>query len=238
VSPRTKVLTRSQLAELQKADDATFLQMTERQPQQARSRETLGRLLDAAEMLLTEGGLDAATVPAIAERAGVSVGVVYRRFPDKDALLRSVYLRFFGRLSQGNENNLRLLAESKLTLSELASKVISGMVHGYRLKRSILRALMLYARTHQDAEFRRAAHDLDTVAANAVVIMLMSRRSEIHHPNPSEAIRFGLLAVASVLHTTVLEDDISFRIPQPADLEKELVRLFLSYLGIKDKKKR
>src|SRR3954447_19420969 len=106
------------------------------EPQQARSRRTLLLLLSAAEELLEEKGLDAATVPAIAERAGVSVGVVYRRFPDKDALLRAVYIRFFGRLGEGNDNNLRLLSESKLKLNELAKKIIHGMVVGYRLKRS------------------------------------------------------------------------------------------------------
>ena len=62
-------------------------------PQQARSRLTVHRLVSATEALLAQGGLDAATVPAIASLAGVSVGVVYRRFPDKDNLLRAVYDR-------------------------------------------------------------------------------------------------------------------------------------------------
>ena len=33
--------------------------------------------------------------PAIAARAGMSVGNVYKRFPDKDSLIRAVYARFF-----------------------------------------------------------------------------------------------------------------------------------------------
>src|SRR6185312_6977430 len=57
-----------------KASDP-FARLRENPPQQARSRVTLTRLLDATEALLDEGGLDAATVPAIAARAGVSVGV-------------------------------------------------------------------------------------------------------------------------------------------------------------------
>ena len=60
---------------------------------QARSKRTLERLLDAAEEVLSHDGLEGATVPAIARRACLSVGVVYRRFPDKDALLRTVYER-------------------------------------------------------------------------------------------------------------------------------------------------
>ena len=74
----------------------------ERPAKQARSRLTVHRLLSAAEALLEHGGLEAATVPAIAETAGVSVGVVYRRFPDKDALLRAVYERFFSIYGERN----------------------------------------------------------------------------------------------------------------------------------------
>src|SRR3954468_14366097 len=71
-------------------------------PKQQRSLETLNRLLDAAERVLEEEGLDAATVPVIAKRAGVSVGVVYRRFPNKDALIRGVYERFLWRINEQN----------------------------------------------------------------------------------------------------------------------------------------
>jgi len=49
-------------------------------------------------------GAEAATVPAIAERAGASVGAVYRRFPDKDALLRAVCERFLERIETPSKN--------------------------------------------------------------------------------------------------------------------------------------
>ena len=60
---------------------------------QARSRESLARLLKAAAEVLNKDGLDGSTIPRIAARAGLSPGTVYRRFPDKDALLREVCLR-------------------------------------------------------------------------------------------------------------------------------------------------
>ena len=44
---------------------------------------TTERLLEAAESLLRERGVDAATLRAIADRAGVSVGIVYRQFQTK-----------------------------------------------------------------------------------------------------------------------------------------------------------
>lgn len=55
-------------------------------PQQSRSRDTLDRLLAAADVEFARHGLAGATTTAIAERAGVSVGALYRFFDDKRAI--------------------------------------------------------------------------------------------------------------------------------------------------------
>src|SRR6476661_5331228 len=69
-----------------------------RPPQQTRSQETLDRILDAAERVLDEKTFSEATLAEIMERAGVTVGAFYRRFPDKDALLHLLDERFFAEL--------------------------------------------------------------------------------------------------------------------------------------------
>src|SRR4051794_32398592 len=48
------------------------------------------RILAAAGELFSEAGLSA-TLDAVAERAGVGVGTVYRRFPDKEALIDALF---------------------------------------------------------------------------------------------------------------------------------------------------
>src|SRR5262245_21079979 len=65
-----------------------------RPPQQARSQETLERLLDAAEHLVGEKGFEDTGVAEVARRAGSSVGAFYARFRDKDALLHALYERY------------------------------------------------------------------------------------------------------------------------------------------------
>lgn len=204
---------------------------TDRPPLQARSRETLERLLSAAEELLQEGGLEAATVPAIAERAGVSVGIVYRRFADKDDLLRAVYERYFHRMRERNRGNLELASGLQQPFDQLARNLILGMLEGYRRNRGILRALIHYARTHSDPDFRRAAHELNREGMKMIAELLLRHRHRIRHPDPAAAIEFGLIAVAAVLHTTVLEDETVHGLRAPAKLGEELVRLFLGYLG-------
>lgn len=57
---------------------------------QARSRATRERLLAAAEKVFAEKGYDGAKLSDIAEEAGVSVGAVYFRFKDKDALFLAI----------------------------------------------------------------------------------------------------------------------------------------------------
>src|SRR3954471_3214818 len=69
-----------------------------RAPQQSRSRETLDRILDPAEQVLEQKTFNEATLAEIMERAGVTVGAFYRRFPDKDALLYHLAERFFTEL--------------------------------------------------------------------------------------------------------------------------------------------
>jgi len=48
-------------------------------------------ILDAAEDVAAERGIDATSIAAIAERAGVAVGTLYNYFEDRDALLAALF---------------------------------------------------------------------------------------------------------------------------------------------------
>ncbi len=206
----------------------------EKPTKQARSRLTLHRLLAATEALMEHGGLEAATVPAIAETAGVSVGVVYRRFPGKDAMLRAVYERFFSVFGESNRARLQSAAMLDLPLHTVARSIVAGMTAGYRQRRGLLRALIRYARTHPDPDFRAAARRMNQETMRAVIYMLIRHREQIAHPEPEKAIELALLAVAATLQNILLEEDTLHAIEEPENLEEEMVRLFFGYLGIRD----
>ncbi len=78
-----------------------------RPPQQARSRESLHKVLAAAEHVLAEQGIEEFTVAAVAERAGMSVGAIYRRFVGKNQLLYAVKDQLLGQLESGVSEALR-----------------------------------------------------------------------------------------------------------------------------------
>jgi AcrR family transcriptional regulator len=55
------------------------------------ARATRERLLEAAQSLIEEGGYGAASVMAIADRAGVASGTLYRHFASKEELFVEVF---------------------------------------------------------------------------------------------------------------------------------------------------
>jgi AcrR family transcriptional regulator len=56
--------------------------------------------LDTAERLLVEVGYDAMTMTAVAERAGTSIGALYRWFPDKTAVAEALRARYTVEIEQ------------------------------------------------------------------------------------------------------------------------------------------
>lgn len=58
-----------------------------KQPQQARSTELVGAIVEAAIQVLAKEGAQRFTTARVAEKAGVSVGSLYQYFPNKAAIL-------------------------------------------------------------------------------------------------------------------------------------------------------
>jgi AcrR family transcriptional regulator len=71
------------------------------EPVQARSTARLAALLDAAAHVVDEIGYERLTTAMVAERAGASIGTVYRYFPDRIAVLQSLAARNAERASAG-----------------------------------------------------------------------------------------------------------------------------------------
>ncbi len=65
-----------------------------RVPVQARSRERVERILDAAAQLLSDEGYDAVKTNLIAKRAGVSIGSIYQFFPNRFAIFNALAGRY------------------------------------------------------------------------------------------------------------------------------------------------
>jgi AcrR family transcriptional regulator len=80
----------------------------------------------AVELVVRESGIEGATVRAIAARAGVSVGTVYRRFANKRALVTAVRDRF---LAQREERAVAMLRRARRDRGrESSARPLTGFV--------------------------------------------------------------------------------------------------------------
>ena len=203
--------------------------------QQARAQQTTDRLLNAAEELLATGGAEAATLRAIADRAGMSLGTVYRRFPDKDAVLRSVYVRFFERAAASNKAGFANPRVGSLSIATLVRAMIRGMATGITQQRGLLRALTLYARTHDNADFRLRAEALNEAVYGALGEIFAQRGAEMDHPRPPIAARFMMKMAGACLHQQLLFGESS-EVSGLSDeaFVAETIRAALRYLGVSE----
>src|SRR5215467_1299448 len=64
-----------------------------RAPLQSRSQQTVQRVLDAASSLLSQIPLEDLTTTRIAVEAGLSIGALYRFFPDKQSIVDAIAVR-------------------------------------------------------------------------------------------------------------------------------------------------
>jgi len=70
------------------------------EPTQRRSTQRLDALLDAAAEIVDETGFERLTTQMVAERAGASIGTVYRYFPDRVAVLHALRERSIRRFRE------------------------------------------------------------------------------------------------------------------------------------------
>ena len=97
---------------------------------QARSRERLRRVLDAADEVLIRHGADSFTTNRIAEAAGIPVGSIYRYFPDKEAIVEALAVRYWSDF----EDLVAAAAETdeREPLSDPGAVVLDALAAGFR----------------------------------------------------------------------------------------------------------
>lgn len=203
-------------------------------PKQARSEETLRRLLDAAEALIVEKGLADASIPEIVRRAGSSVGGFYARFRDKNGLLRALEERFFVELDGRLEAISDPARWSAAPITAIVGACADELVSVVSARRNLI-TTFLY-RGVQDPEFRRDALRFRQKVATRLGALLLPRRAEIRHPAPELAIDLGVQSAMALMLQHVLygETRVAGRVLPRAELVREVSRAFLAYLGVPD----
>lgn len=193
---------------------------------QSRGRETLERLVEAAEEVIAERGVDGASIAAITARAGTSVGNFYRRFPDKQSLLEHLERRVLAGRADFWDRELAADRWRGRRLEQLLERVVTEIVRRHEQDRGLLRAVALRARAEYEARVAAAGVDLPG-RLDDLVREVWPRA--VRHPQPRLAVRLGLEMVAATAGEVLL-----FRsLPEPVDADTliaELTRAWLAYL--------
>ncbi len=112
------------LAELPEEGAAT---KSPRLPQQHRGQKRVEQILDAAEALIAELGLEGVTTNSIAERAGSSMGSLYHFFPGgKDAVIEALGRRYMEHMRALNAKAMDV-SLARVPLRDLFRGIVMGM---------------------------------------------------------------------------------------------------------------
>jgi AcrR family transcriptional regulator len=201
-------------------------------PRQSRSQETLERLLDAAESVLSEKGFVEASVAEIAARAKSSVGAFYSRFQDKHTLLRCLHERFVEDAIATADAALDPELWEEQNIGEILGEVIPFLVRIYEERRSLISAFIVQCT--RDPSYVESGGRLQRHLSLRLRQLLLARRHELAHPDPELAVDFGLRLVMHMLDISAMYAPKSLTEYElsGSELARELCRAYLGYLGV------
>lgn len=128
--------------------------LVRRAPQQSRSARRMSAFLEAAEEQFAELGFEAATMTAIAERAGSSIGALYSYFPDKKAIALALLEIYAG---QVREHWRKLFDDVEAYSSrEFAARFIDRFLRFVVERPAYLQLHAAPIRLHRNAAAKRA----------------------------------------------------------------------------------
>jgi AcrR family transcriptional regulator len=197
---------------------------------QLRSQETLARILDATERLLTERSFQSISVAEIAKAAGASPPSLYARFENKQALLGALFERHAAAQRVWIKQILAAEVWRDVPLAAMLRQTLPAIVEVYRAKQGLIRAFLEQAAS--DARFRAEWQELGKFLQERAIEIVLDHRGELSHDNPRRRVELGLevviatFALRIVLHTI---DDKDMN-----ELAELLTQIMLRHLGVAD----
>ena len=191
-------------------------------PRQERSKVMVEAILEAAAEVFAELGYARTTTNKIAERAGVSVGSLYQYFPNKDALVASIYKEHQIKIHLVARNALKRLGDHSITLEEVLRLYLNELNEVHEANPTVIKAL------GRDVINESAVNsDEDESEALDHLAILLSKRPDVRDGDPA-VISAIMGQTISHLSRWVLHDAPSNL--NQATLREETVQLLLRYL--------
>jgi AcrR family transcriptional regulator len=133
-----------------------------RPPRQKRGQASLDRLLDAAEALLADRGIEGFSIAALSERSGMSNGAIYWRVDSLESLFVAVHERLIDRLRGEHDAYDDPTPWCELSVEEFVSRAVRIEADIVRRHAGALRVIALSTATDPAASTRGARAVRDT----------------------------------------------------------------------------
>jgi len=188
-------------------------------PRQARARQTVDFILDAAAYILAEQGLDGFTTNHIADRAGVNISSLYQYFPNKLSILEALRARHMAAPDENYAGRLKQLRA--LPLKEIVQAIVDVAIEMH-VSNPTMHKLFLETLPRQTRLPNDHFED-ERIAKMAAILLPKSRASK----NPDMTLFIARHALSWVLHEAVCERPDWLKDPTFRD---ELVTLLVNFL--------
>jgi AcrR family transcriptional regulator len=170
------------------------------QPRQARSAETLNKVLDACDRLLADRAFEQISMQDIAREAGVSVGNLYNRFTDRDALIDHIINRHQGEFREFMASALEG-QEKGLPLFDRVSVITDTFLIGLANLRPVFATLV--TRSLKGIDPDETSRDGTNEIIELAVSWLCQQPNEIPGDSASRA-RFAVASIAFAMQYDLL----------------------------------
>lgn len=171
-----------------------------RAPRQGRSRASYERMVSVTLDLLRERGDAGFTLAEVSRLGGVSIGSIYCRFENKDALVREVHGRLMATYAEEQDALLRNIGARSSSLETVVPCFVADYAEYLRARAPMLSPLMtLAAQDEAIAQTGKRAYQALSAGFERLVFVY---KDEIVHADPKRAVAssFGVIYAALARH--------------------------------------
>lgn len=197
--------------------------MKRKYPKQERAKRSIEFIADAAIQVLDSDDVENFTTNHIAERAGVSVGTIYRYFKNKREIFRYMVRR---EIRIGTISIRETLKSSSASSGEsIAKEVIDQSLHLFDQRpRATFNIIQLM---RQDSELRAEAYELFRELNKEIYERLMAVEPDRFEPMSEDSLSSSLAAYyAAIIAVMEMKNDRSLDLDTQTDLALSLLETF------------
>lgn len=203
---------------------------TPSEPVQARSRQTMNRILDAAEALLASSSIDRVGIAEITTNAGVAAGSFYTRFVDKEDLLAKLFERYVEDLHRVAAEIVPQL-EHEPALERRLEIVIEAVTGLFSKRKGVVRSVIMKIRHDPDYQNPEMMQEFLGFYDSAGQL-LVGDAAEVNAKDPVAAGRFCMQLIASFSRDAILFEEFPVQMTSPSKDPAFKIALKQACLGV------